>query len=41
VIEEKRLGELRTAPGGRVTYSGPSAALLDDPQRLTALVVAQ
>ena len=25
---------------GRVSYSGPSAELLDDPQRLTALVVA-
>jgi branched-chain amino acid transport system ATP-binding protein len=26
---------------GRVSYSGPSAALLADPQRLTSLVVAQ
>ncbi len=26
---------------GRVSYSGPSAELLADPQRLTALVVAQ
>jgi len=26
---------------GRVTYSGPSAELLGDPQRLTSLVVAQ
>ena len=26
---------------GRVSYSGPSAALLGDPQRLTSLVVAQ
>jgi ABC-type branched-subunit amino acid transport system ATPase component len=26
---------------GRVVHSGPSAALLADPRRLTALVVAQ
>jgi hypothetical protein len=26
---------------GRVVHSGPSAALLADPQRLTSLIVAQ